>query len=742
MNHHRAIIRAQGLRLPSGVSATAEPEAGDRLDLRALLTTLRRRLGLFLAVFALVVAGAAYLTSRQPTLYTAMAAIVLNLHQEQIAPKDTLGPVTSPADRADTEVEVLKSRNLADRVARSLKLAEDPSFNPALRSRPRGASWWRKLLGRDDAPPLPPSPEDVRREMIDLLQNALSVTRVGQTYAMEVAITTGSAINAARIANEYVRQYTQGQLQEKVDQGSVATTFLAGRLEELRAQAQADTARVQQYRIANNLLSTSGASLTEQEIASYSQAVSAARAQTSEDLARLKTAKDQMRQGSTGDDVGEALQSGVVSGLRARQAEVSGRLATLRSRYGPRHPEVLRASSELEDINRQIEAEIGRVISNLDARTHVSRERSHSISASLTQARAALAQSNAAMTGLDDLQRRAQASQSLYESYLNRYKEAVAEGGTERPDASVISRASIPLGPTSPRPKLNMLLGCVLGLGAGLVAAFLTEMLFSGLTTGNEVEQKFGLPYLGGIPLLSKENRAIHGADEAVINSPRSNFAEAFRSLLTSLYQVNEVPPKVMLVTSALPREGKTTISICLARTMARQGERTLLIDADYMQPVISRKLIPDAVGHGLLDVLNGDVALDQALVADGTPGMDILPVRDRPVDVGELMAGPPMQALLDDVRQRYDVIIIDAAPVLPIATSRVLAALADAVIFAVRWRHTPDHAVAAALRLLPARRVKIAGMVLSQIDMRKQVRVGHGDPSFYYRKYKSYYSW
>jgi polysaccharide biosynthesis transport protein len=741
VNHSRSIIRAQRAGLPASLGVGSEADAGDRLDLRALITTLRRRMSLFIIVFTLVVGAAAYVTARQPTLYTATAEIVLNMREEKIAPMATVGATLTPADRADTEVEVLKSRNLADRVARSLKLAQDPSFNPAVAPTNRSPGWLQSLFGKTEKPAPRPRAEDVRREMIDRLQSALSVTRLGQTFAMELTVTTGSPINAARIANEYVRQYTQGQLQEKVVQSNEATTFLSRRLEELRLQAQADTARVQQYRIANNLLSTSGASLTEQEIANYSQSVAAARAQSSEDLARLRTAKDQMRMGSTGGDVGEALGSSVVSGLRSRQAEVSGRLATLQSRYGPRHPEVLRATSELEDIDRQIQAEIARVISNLDARTRVSRQRLGSISGSLSTARGALAQSNKAMTGLDDLQRRAQASQSLYESYLNRYKEAVAQGGTERPDARVISHASVPLAPTSPRPKLNMLLGCVLGAGAGLVAAFLAEMLFSGLTTGAEVEQKFGLPYLGGIPLLSKKQLKDRSTSETVVDSPRSNFAEAFRSLLTSIRHACDGSPRVMLITSALPREGKTTISICLARTAAREGERTLLIDADVVCPVISRKLVGGDLGAGLVEVLKGETTLEAAVVADGTPGLDILPLRSAEQDAGEMMTSAAMATLLDEARKRYNVIVIDTAPILPIAATRVLATMADTVVFVARWRHTPDHAIAAALRLLPGRRVKVAGIVLSRIDMRRQVRVGHGDPSFYYPKYRAYYS-
>lgn len=744
MNHPHMIVRSEDAGIPASLVAQTETDAPDKLDLRAVLTTLQRRILLFFIVFATVLCMAAYLTIKQPTLYVAAAEMVLNMRQDQIVPNETSSAAAlTPADRADTEVEVLKSRDLAERVADALELDRDPTFNPALSAPPR-SSWFRNLLGGSDEPARAPTRAEMRRMVIDILGNSLSVERLGQTYAMQVSVTTGSPINAARIANEYVRQYTQGQQQDKVKRSNVAAKFLEKRLEELRVQAQADTANVQRYRIANNLLSTSGASLTEQEIAAYNQAVTSARAQNSEDLARLSTARSQLLRGSSGEDVGEALGSSVISSMRSKQAEVSGRLALLRARYQPIHPEVRRVAKELEDIDEQIQAEIKRVISNLDARAHVSRERLGSIAGSLETARGKLAQNNAAMTGLDDLQRRAQSSQSLYESYLNRYKEAVAEGGTERPDASVISRAQVPLAPTSPRPKLNMMLGGVLGVGAGLAAAFLAEMLFSGLTTGSEAEQRLGLAYLGGVPLLSSLRGRSGQADEAVVSAPRSSFAEAFRTVLTSIRQVCLGTPRVLLVTSALPREGKTTIAICLARTISRQngGGRTLLIDGDFSQPETSRKLVPDGARIGLLDVLNGNALLDDALVRDTVTDMDILPVVDQPAEDLDVMAGPAMQTLLDELRKRYACIVIDTAPVLPVATTRELAAMADTVVFVVRWRHTPDHAITAALRLLRSQRAKIAGVVLSRIDMRRQVRVGHGDPTYYFPKYKKYYSW
>ncbi len=717
--------------------------ADDRLDLAALLTVLRRRLGLFLGICGTIILAAILITVLQTPMYTAKSQIVLDMRQEQIAPTTPQDTSLGQADRTDTEVQVLLSRRLADQVATSLRLAQDPAFNPLLTPPTGVRAWIGKMLGilpENAQKPDLNSPE-VRRLMIDLLLNMLQVNRLGETRAVEISVKAPSAFDAARIANEYAKQYTGAQLRQKLREKQVAVRFLASRLDELRAQAQADTQRVQQYRIANNLLSTSGASLTEQEISAYNQAVAGARAQAAEDQARLSTAQSQLSSGSSGDDVGEALSSSVVSGLRAKQAEVSGRLADLQARYGDKHPDVIKAKSELKDVDERIQAEIGRVISNLQAKRRVSEGRLGSLSGSLSGARGSLQANNRAMAGLDDLTRRAQSSQALYDTYLNRYKETVASGGTERPDATIVSWAERPLAPSSPKWPLNMFLGVAIGLGAGFAAAFIAEMLFSGLTTGAEVEQQLSLAYLAGIPLTSSLTPRTRTTPEEAVAEPRSAFAEAIRSLRTSLQYVTPRSPQVIAVTSALPKEGKTTVAICLARSMALDGQRVILIDCDGVQSGMSRRLCEARRSAGLVELLNGEAKLDDVMEVDAFSGAHVLPLASGHRGPPGQLVGKPMFELIEGLRERFDHIIIDTAPVLPIAETRLVTAIADATIFVARWRHTPDHAIKAALRLLPSKYVNVVGVVLSRINMKKQGSYGRGDASYYYRNYKEYYA-
>jgi len=438
--------------------------------------------------------------------------------------------------------------------------------------------------------------------------------------------------------------------------------------------------------------------------------------------------------------VGEASLSPVIGQMRAQQAGLVGEFAALSSRYGPQHPDVLRAKAQLEAVNRQIAAETQRVLASLEAKARVSQQRLASLSGSLDASRGALAQNNAAMTGLNDLEKRAETSNALYESYLNRYKELTAREGTEQADADMLHRADVPRQPSSPHILINAVLALALGTGLGVAAAFLTEMTFTGLTTGEDIEERLGVRYLCAIPALqSVARRGERVPASALLEDPRSVFAESFRSLRASI-AMNTNEARIIAITSALPEEGKTTTSICLARSMAAAGDRILLIDGDLRRQGVSRFLRGADGRPGLMEVLHGTASLDDALVVDPATGLSILPLSSDKADRSELMTGEEMDRLLATARERFDAVIIDTAPVLPIADARLLLGKADASVFVVRWRKTAEQALRSALRLLPIDRVQLAGVALTRVDMRKQPRFDYGESAFY-RSYESYYA-
>ncbi|MEO0031228.1 MAG: hypothetical protein RIS94_986 [Pseudomonadota bacterium] len=695
------------------------PPAADRVDLRLLMAMFRRRLGVFLAVVLAVLATGMVLTALQQKTYLARAEVALNSRLATINPTSTNDRPEQaiPSESyVDTQVAMVTSQANVAAVVDALGLAKDPRF----------------AAGK--------TPAQARADAIDTVRGGVDATRIGTTYGIAITYEGTDPAEAARIANAFAAQYTQGALDRKRNAARGTTALIATRLEQLRQQALADTAATQRYRIANGLLSTNQGTLTEQEISTYNQSVAAARAQAAEDAARLDAARRQLAQGGTNGGVDDGNASAAIGALRGQLGQASGELAALTARYGQRHPDVIRARASVEAIRGQIAAETQRVVATLDARAQVSAQRLASIAGSLNQSKGTLAQNNAAMAGLQDLEKRAETSNALYESYLNRYKELTAREGTEQADADLLHPADVPTRPASPHVTLNLVLSLALGIGLGVAAAFAAEMTFSGLTTGDDIEQRLGVRYLGSIPTLqSVSSQRGQAPTMALLEDPRSAFAESFRSLRASI-AMNAHGAKVIAITSALPDEGKTTTSICLARSMAAAGDKVLLIDGDLRRQGVSRFLRGDEPRPGLMEVLRGEATLDEALVVDPASGLSILPIAGDAADAPELITGDGMDRLLDRARERFHAVIIDTAPVLPIADARLVLGKADASVFVTRWRKTPEAALRSALRLLPEERVQLAGVALTRVDMRKQARFGYGDDAFYHA-YKSYYA-
>ncbi len=735
-----------------------DPQAGfagldNLVDLKALLVTFRRRLRLFLAVSLMVFIAVLVFTVQATPLFTGTASVMIDTRQERVVDAEAvLSGLSADAGVVDTEVEILKSRQLASRVVASRGLEQDPEFNRALRD--KGAV--ESLIDGVGSLFGAAAPDDVRRQLtqeqaqrqtervVDAVRSRLSIRRVGLTYVMNIEFTSSSPEKAARVANAFAESYLLEQLEAKFDATRQANSWLNRRLADLRAEVQQNETAVERYRAANNLLSASGATLTEQEISAYNQQLATVRAQQAEDEARLRTARAQLAAGSTGEDVGEALGSTVVQQLRARRAEVSGRVADLSSRFGPRHPDMIRAERELADIDTQIQAEIRRIISNLEARAQVSRERTASMAGSVAGARGTLAANNAAAVRLNELQRNAESSRTLYQSLLNRFQETTSSDGLEQSDARIVSRAVIPNSPSSPNVPLNLALGLILGLGAGVSVLVLAEMLDSGLGTAEEVERKLGLPSLASVPLLASIAEGVDKSSapaDFLVAKPLSAFAEAIRALRTAVnFSKVGQAVQVVAISSSLPGEGKTTTGVSMARSAALAGQSVIIVDCDLRRRAVNRQfgLEPTV---GLMEVLNGSATFENALHHDEATGAHVLPLVKAAFTPKDVFNSAAMDRLLDGLRARYQLVILDTAPVLAVSDTRVLAAKADTVVFLTRWRKTPDKAVENALHLLTQAGAHLAGVVLVQVDMRSQARYGYGDAGYYYGAYKSYYT-
>jgi Mrp family chromosome partitioning ATPase/capsular polysaccharide biosynthesis protein len=558
---------------------------------------------------------------------------------------------------------------------------------------------------------------------VDILLSSLDVRRIGTTYVIAIEYTFPNPKKAAAIANAFAEGFLRDDAEAKLSVDRDATASLNSRLVDLSEKAAQDTTAVQQYKIAHNLLATSGntgSTLVEQEISNYNVQLATAKAQQAEDDARLRTARAQLASGSVGDDLGETLNSPVIQSLRAQRAIVSGQVAVLSAKYGPRYPDMLKAQHQLADLDSQIRAEIQRIVSSLQASAEVSRERVASMERTLDGAKDTLESNGRAQVGLLALQGTAAASQSLYDAYLTRFKETSTQVGTERPDARIVSRAEIPTVQTAPKVGLYLAFGAILAVGMGLVSLFVVEALESGLASGEEVERKLGAPYLGNLPTVAPVAPLASGAAvSALVADPRSEFSEAFRALRAGILRpASGSGGRVLGITSAKTQDGKTTTAIYLGAAAALQGWKTIVLDCDLSGRGFSHQL-PKARQGGLVEVLNGAVPLDAATVHDPSSGAAFLPINPSSAWTDDVFGGTKFTALLAQLRDRFDIIIFDMPSVLGVSDARVLASLCDEVVLLARWRKTPRRDLQTAIRLIQSSRGHLAGVVLSRVGAR-----------------------
>jgi capsular exopolysaccharide synthesis family protein len=704
-----------------------------------LVKTYRRHLALFLVVAGGIMLAVLAYTLAQTPRYTATATLVIAPHPAEIGSDRTTALSDPAADSSvDTQVELLKSRTLATLVVDRLGLTRTARFQDLTHT----PSWRDRVpfLAVRDKPIAMPGRRDAA---VERLLQGLDVHRTAQTFALSLSFVHHDRRLAAAVVNSFAREFVRQSTSVKREGSDAADALLRGRLDGARREVEAADGALGRYKVAHSLMSVQGGTIAEQQLSSLDGQVALAKAGEAEASARLQTARQQLSRGSAGDDLGEALGSPVIQQLRSQRAVVSAQVANLAGQYGPKYPPLAAAQRQVADIDAQIQGEITRTVSNLEAQREVASRRTGSLSGSAGAARAQVVNNNVASIALGGLQLRADTAHVNYAQLLNRLNEIGSQAATTQSDARVASFASIPIRPTSPNLPINLLVGALLATAVGLGVVFLRQGTDHGISTLEDVEGRLQLPYLAGLPTLGSAVRHLGGSDpiSALVNHSGSAYAEGFRNLAASLLQAaGEGKVRTIALTSALPNEGKTTAAIGLARVIAMGGAKVVLVDADMRRPSIANALgLRPLVG--LQQVLDGEAKLDEALVRDADSPLAILPMlRSGPTGAAALSDGS-FDGLIEELKKRFDIVIFDASPVLPVVDGRLIAKKADATVLLVRWRKTPDAAVEMAIHLLQSLGVKMSGVALSRVDVRALARSGYGDPAQFMGSYSSYYA-
>jgi len=718
-------------------------DADDDITFSFLFAMLRRRLRLMI-ITALVcfLLGLAW-TIASPQIYESKADVVLISGQRELVPSEEgdAPPARLRSEDVETQIQLIASREMAGQVYDELDLGNDPAFRADILEPRSTLDNIRSSIGLSRNTNIDRGVVNMdmfRDRAVAYMMRSLEVERVGNSFNLRIMVNDSEPERAAQITNTFARLFTTDDARQQAERNDTAARVLGDRLAELRGQANSDFGAVQAYRVRNDLLSQSTTSLSEQEISSYNQQIGAARAEAAEDAQTLASARAQLARGGAG-NVGQGTSSAVVASLRSQRAQLTVREADLARRYLERHPELITVREQIADIDQQIDGEINREIRALEAKAAASSQRLSSLLASRSGTTSQLRGDNTALVALADLERQATASQALYESYLNRYNEVMAGSGAEQPSARMISLADVPIFPVSPNWPLMLALSALVGIVLGALVAILSELGYRGITTLDDAETKLGLPGLGGVPAFKSIKPAGASPLETVQDFPDGPFAESLRNVLVSVGRATNGRCAVIAVTSSIPGEGKTTMAACMGRTIAMTNQSVVVVDCDIIRSQLSRLFDLDNGEIGLAEALDSEEG-DVAQYKESESGMRILPIT-KPFKKGErLTENGRLNQVIARLRNQFDFVILDCPPILPIAETREIVALADHVVLVVAWRKTLDKIVKAAVRQLPRRVLVKTGIALNKVDMRKQVRFGGSDATSFYKHYEAYY--
>lgn len=697
--------------------ATPVMESSDELDLAALAGTLwRGKLWIVLAAVLALLAGGYYAYRVAVPVYTATAVVALESRQEQVVDLESVMSGLS-ADQAtiNTEVEVFKSRHLAKKLVAALNLLDDPEFNASIRpdegfSPGNAISYLRRLIS-NRGPGGPKDPQRVLEETVDRVIRSVSIVNVRQSYVFQVRAVTTSPRKSAAIANKLAELYILNQLEVKFEATEQATTWLTDRVAELKVGLETAEADVKEFNAGTELVSA--------------EALDGLNRQIKDLRDRIDEARDTM---AGADGLLAVLTTARQSGSLEQMAEAA------QDRSLDRVHEMIRQDSAERDA---FETRFSQIVERARLDRDRAKAQVETLESSVSDMEMRIGSQSTDLVALQQLQREAEASRLIYEYFLGRLKETSVQQGIQQADSRILSDAVAPVRPSKPRKSLILAMSLMLGALAGGMLVLLREFAQNTFRTAEELERATGYTVMGSVPRVPAKERA--KILEYVLEKPTSQAAEAIRNLRTSVMLSNvDNPPKIIMSTSSLPSEGKTTQSLLLALNMAALGKKVLLIEGDIRRRVFAQYLnVPS--GKGLVSVLAGEVGFEEVVHHDDRLGFDVLIGEKPKINAADLYASDKFDAFLKELRNHYDLVIIDTPPVLVVPDARVIGHHVDAIIYSVKWDSTAKTQVFAGLNMFESVGVKVTGLVLSQVDPKGLKRYGYGNYGSY-GSYSGYY--
>lgn len=715
----------------------AEAETPQLLEYWNLI--LKRRwtvLACALVVFTTVAIG----TLKQKPLYEGKVLLEINPQSPNVVSFREIEQV-NPSDfdsYRETQYKVIQSRTLAERVVNDLRLYQYPEYY-------RAKLFFGLIVIDPDKIPSPsdhvsPGPEsEAYRFTVSNFLNSVDVSPIRRSNLVEVTFCSHDPALAARVANQLSSDYSDQNLQVKWDQAAKASEWLSGKLAELKANLEKSEDALQDYAQRNNIVYFSGANTKDQD----RQNLAMARLeQLQQEYTRAQGDRFQKEslytlvQEGKEQDLPGVLTNGMIQTMMVNQSNLQRDYARLSATYKPEYPRALALKKQIDALQAAIDKQKKALIQNIvdEYRSAVTREKL--LADAIDQQKKVVQDIAERSVAYNILKQQVDTNQQLYENMLERMKETQVSTTMNANNIRIVDAAEVPMGPVRPRILLNLTLGLILGIGLGVGLAFFQEYLDNTLKTPDDVEHFLRLPSLGLLPSFSlngsgepDEDRLFEDSSEsaarAKINGIQSDpmAMEAFRSLRTSILLSASPVPRLILITSALPAEGKTTTALNLGATLASLGSRVVVVDCDMRKPACH--LMAGVENRpGFVKCLTGQADLAEVILpVPGVANLSVIPCGPIPPNPAEVLSSPVTGELLQRLKTQFDYVLVDSPPVLSVADTRILATLTDAVVLVARAHSTPHDVVRRARTTLYGSSTRILGVALNDVNMKKDGR-------------------
>jgi len=715
------------------------------------LRVLIKRKWIVLTCLVTIFAVVAIASLKMTPVYEANGSIAINKPDSTLNFKDS---ATFSLDYYDptemeTEVRILQSDLLALQVIKELNLDRQQGFGPkALPALPSSL----------DLAPDPLQADPARTSaLLGTFKGSLRVSLSPNSRIIEVHYRNADRQMAANVVNTLMQTYRDNNFKTKFESTMQASDWLSKQLVDLQMKVETSQEKLVRYQKEHEILGIDEKqNIITAKLDELNKALTAAESERMDKEAFYRLIEsgnpDVIASSAGGLDTGSGVQSAsaLLDSLRTKEAELRIQSADLGTQFGPSYPKLVQANNQLKEIELQIQAEMKKIASKVRGQYVTALQRENMLHDALEKQKQEANKLNESAIEYSLLKRDVETNRQLYEGLLQKLKEAGVSAGLKSNNFQIVDSARVPTAPVEPNIPRNLGFAFVLGLTSGVGLAFLLEGLDNTVRTTEQAQMISGLPPLGMIPLGSKTARegsnskrlALASSNEAVElitqSRPQSQMAESYRALRTSLLLSNlGAPPKVIMVTSALPQEGKSTTSINCAVVLAQKGVRVLLIDADLRRPSI-HKTLGMGPRSGLSNVLTGSTTLEQAITRPQIlPNLHVLPAGTPPPNPAELLASTNMRDVLMELREKYDHIVLDTPPTLSVTDAVVLSPRADAIVLVIRSGHTTKQALRRSRDILMQVNAKVSGVLLNAVDL--------SSPDYYYYyeyqgKYARYY--